>query len=88
MSADIAVRSLARLPSSASDETQARVRMVPPLHCAGLGCTRGPGVLPSLAPVAGRCSGYSSSCIWQGSGRILDTIPDSSTEDLQEVVDF
>lgn len=59
---------------------------MPPFHGAGLGCRLGLGVLPFLAPVEGRCSGYSSSYIWQGSGRIWDTGPDSLAKDLQEVV--
>lgn len=41
-----------------------------------------------LVPVVGRRFSYSFRYIWQGSGRILDTTPDSSAKDLQEVVDF
>lgn len=41
-----------------------------------------------LVPVKGRCFGYSFSYIWQGSGRILDTVSDSSAQDLQVVGEF
>lgn len=41
-----------------------------------------------LVPVEGRCFGYSFSSIWQGSGRILDTVSDSSAKDLQVVGEF
>lgn len=41
-----------------------------------------------LVPVVGRRFSYSFRYVWQGSGRILDTTPDSSVKGRQEVVDF